>query len=34
MKREFTCIICPNSCRIKVEYEGNKIKSIEGAGCP
>jgi len=34
MKKEFTCIVCPNSCRITVEYEGNKIKSIKGAGCP
>jgi CxxC motif-containing protein len=34
MKKEFTCIVCPNSCRITVEFEGSKIKSIEGAGCP
>jgi len=34
MKKEFTCIVCPNSCLIKVEFEGNEIKSIEGAGCP
>jgi len=34
MKREFTCIICPNSCRIPVEYEGKEIKDIGGAECP
>ncbi|MEA1939247.1 MAG: DUF1667 domain-containing protein [Candidatus Caldatribacteriota bacterium] len=34
MKREFICIICPNSCHISVEYEGKKIKSIKGAQCP
>ena len=34
MKKEFICIVYPNSCRIKAEFKGNKIKSIEGAGCP
>jgi len=34
MKKEFICIVCPNSCRIRAEFEGNEIKSIEGAGCP
>jgi len=34
MKREFTCIICPNGCRISVEYEGTNIKNIEGDECP
>jgi len=34
MEREFTCIICPNGCRIKVEYEGTNIKSIKGDECP
>ena len=34
MEREFTCIICPNSCRIKVEYEGMDIKNIKGDECP
>ena len=34
MKREFTCIICPNGCRISVEYEGTNIKNITGDECP
>lgn len=34
MEREFVCIICPNGCRIKVEYEGINIKNIKGDECP
>lgn len=34
MEREFICIICPNGCRIKVEYEGTNIKNIRGDECP
>ena len=34
MEREFTCIICPNGCLIKVEYEGMDIKNIKGDECP
>lgn len=34
MEREFTCIICPNGCRIKVEYEGTNINNIKGDECP
>ncbi len=37
MNREFTCIICPNGCRIKVEYEkdgdNTAISSIDGNLC-
>ena len=37
MNREFTCIICPNGCRINVEYEKNgentTITSIAGNLC-
>jgi len=33
MNREFVCIICPNSCQLKVEYEGKTIKKIIGAQC-
>jgi len=33
MKREFICIICPNSCQIKVEYEGKKVIDIKGSQC-
>jgi CxxC motif-containing protein len=34
MEREFVCIICPNGCQIKVEYEGTNIKNIKGDECP
>ena len=34
MEREFVCIICPNGCRIKVEYEGKNIRNIKGDECP
>jgi len=34
MKREFTCIICPNGCRISAEYEGTNFKNITGDECP
>ena len=34
MEREFVCIICPNGCRIAVEYEGTNIKNIQGDECP
>lgn len=34
MHREFVCIICPNGCQIKVEYEGINIKNIKGDECP
>jgi len=34
MEREFICIICPNGCRILVEYEGKEIKDIKGDECP
>ena len=42
MTREFTCIVCPNGCRITVEYEipaaagasAPVIRSISGNLCP
>ena len=34
MKREFTCIICPNGCEISVDLgENGEILSIEGQTC-
>ena len=33
MKREFICIVCPNSCRVKAEYDEQEIKYIQGAQC-
>lgn len=34
MMREYTCILCPNGCRIRVEIEEKEILSIEGFLCP
>lgn len=28
------CIVCPLSCKIKVQLEDGQIKSIEGYSCP
>lgn len=33
MKKEFICIVCPNSCRITAEYDDQEVKQIEGAQC-
>lgn len=33
MKREFICIICPNSCHIEVEYHEQEITYIRGSQC-
>ncbi len=34
MRREFTCIICPNGCDVSVELDDNGvIQSIEGHTC-
>lgn len=34
MKKEFTCILCPNSCDIEIEIDKNlEILDIEGAKC-
>ena len=34
MLREFTCIMCPQGCDIKVELEDGVIKSVTGNTCP
>lgn len=34
MRKEFTCIICPNGCSIEAEGKDGGIFSIEGALCP
>lgn len=31
-KKEFVCIVCPNSCRLSVEEKNGEI-TVEGAGC-
>ncbi len=34
MKKEFTCIVCPNGCTISAEYEENyENMRLEGALC-
>ena len=33
MKRELVCIICPKGCRLSIEYEGNRLTSVNGAVC-
>lgn len=32
-KREITCIVCPNGCRLSVFFEGEKVLGIEGHLC-
>ena len=35
MKRNFTCIVCPNGCEITAETdESGKVLSVAGEGCP
>lgn len=31
---EFTCIVCPLGCRLRVLHEDGKIVSVEGSRCP
>ncbi len=33
MKKELTCINCPNGCSLEAEYAGGKIISVKGAEC-
>lgn len=33
MKKEMTCIICPNGCELCLDIEGKNIKNISGASC-
>lgn len=33
MLKSFTCIECPKGCKIVVNFEGDKIHSLEGQGC-
>ncbi|MFA7636649.1 MAG: DUF1667 domain-containing protein [Monoglobales bacterium] len=33
MIKEFTCIVCPIGCPLKVEYEKGKVLSVSGNGC-
>ena len=33
MTRVYTCILCPNSCEITVDYEGKIVRSTQGNKC-
>lgn len=33
MLKEYTCIICPNSCYISAEIQGTEISKLEGSLC-
>ena len=33
MTRVYTCILCPNSCEITVDYEGKTVRSTQGNKC-
>ena len=33
MTRIYTCILCPNSCEITVDYEGKTVRSTQGNKC-
>lgn len=34
MKRELTCIVCPQGCNLTVDFEDGKILSVTGNTCP
>lgn len=34
MKKQFTCIVCPNGCEIEAEVENGQIVSVSGHTCP
>ena len=34
MKKQYTCIICPNGCEIEAEWDNGKILSVVGHTCP
>lgn len=34
MKKELDCIVCPMSCHIEVEMDGEAIVSVKGNTCP
>lgn len=34
MKRELTCIVCPQGCSLNIEIENGKILSVSGNTCP
>ena len=33
MTRDLTCIVCPKGCQLKVELDGKRVLSVNGATC-
>jgi CxxC motif-containing protein len=33
MRKQYTCIICPNGCEIAAQITGTQIMAMEGASC-
>jgi CxxC motif-containing protein len=33
LRNELVCIVCPMSCKIEVQYEGNKVIGMTGYKC-
>lgn len=34
MKKELSCIVCPMSCHLEVEWENDQVQSVKGNTCP
>ena len=34
MKKQFTCIVCPNGCEIEAEVENGQVIAVTGHTCP
>ena len=34
MKKQYTCIVCPNGCNIEAEIENGQVVSVVGHSCP
>ncbi len=34
MKKQYTCIVCPNGCDITAEIENGQVISVSGYTCP
>ena len=33
MKKTFTCINCPIGCQLTVDFDGDQVSDVQGAGC-
>ena len=34
MKKQFTCIVCPNGCEIEAELKNGEVRAVTGHTCP